>query len=256
MTTQNWQEPAAPGTENLAIQNSQTATGYTSTGSSSSMTAAKDEAKNVAKEGASAGKQVAGTAVEETKAVAQEAGAHAKNLVSELGSNLKDQAGTQQQRVAEGLRSLSEELRSMSQASENSGAASNLVDQAARRTGDVAGWFEARDPGSLLQEVTGFARKRPGAFLAIAAGAGLLAGRLTRGISGAHPDPQSSPQAGNPAASPRITPAPPAAEPTVGATGTSSQVTGDPFSDPWATEPTLPPGTPPVSTDPERRHAL
>ena len=55
MTTQNWQEPAEPGTENLAIQNSQTATGHASTGSSSTTTAAKDEAKNVAKEGASAG---------------------------------------------------------------------------------------------------------------------------------------------------------------------------------------------------------
>jgi hypothetical protein len=255
MTTQNWQDPAAPGTENLAIQNSQTATGYAPT-TQSATTAAKDEAKNVAKEGASAGKQVAGTAVEETKAVAQEAGNQAKNLVSELGSNLKDQAGAQQQRVAEGLRSLSEELRSMSRAAENSGAAANLVDQAAQRTGDVAGWFEARDPGSLLQEVKGFARNRPGAFLAVAAGAGLLAGRLTRGITGTQSDSQSSLRAAAPAPTPRTTPAPPAAEPTAGNSGTAAPVTGDPFSDPWDAEPTLPAGIPPVSTDPGRRHAL
>ncbi len=39
------------------------------------------------------------------------------------------------------------------------------------------------DPASLLDEAKSFARQRPGAFLLLAAGAGVLAGRLTRGLS-------------------------------------------------------------------------
>ena len=40
-----------------------------------------------------------------------------------------------------------------------------------------------RDPGALLDEVRSFARRKPGTYLAIALGAGVLAGRLTRGLT-------------------------------------------------------------------------
>ena len=36
-----------------------------------------------------------------------------------------------------------------------------------------------------MQELQAFARQRPGTFLLVAAGAGLLAGRLTRGVKDA-----------------------------------------------------------------------
>jgi hypothetical protein len=57
------------------------------------------------------------------------------------------------------------------------------VRQAAERSSAIASWLEARDPGSLLTEVKSFARQRPGAFLMLAAGAGVLAGRLSRSLA-------------------------------------------------------------------------
>src|SRR4029077_10670527 len=47
----------------------------------------------------------------------------------------------------------------------------------------AAGWLADRDPGALLDEVRSFARRKPGTYLAIALGAGVLAGRLTRGLT-------------------------------------------------------------------------
>ncbi|MFB0835856.1 hypothetical protein ACX8Z9_13945 [Arthrobacter halodurans] len=145
--------------------------------------AAKDEARQVGREGAETAKQVGQTAKEEAGKVAHEAKAHARNLVGELGTDLREQAGTQQQKVAEGIRALSDELRGMADNSAADGTASSLVDQAAHRAGDVAGWLESRDPGTLLEDVKDFARRKPGVFLAVAAGAGLVAGRLARGLA-------------------------------------------------------------------------
>ncbi|MFD1210664.1 hypothetical protein ACFQ36_01235 [Arthrobacter sp. GCM10027362] len=177
MTIQNRQDRATLEPETLAIPQTRPAAGP------SQASTAKVEAKGLARDGAGAAREVAETAVSEAGHVAQETGAQAKNLAARLGSDLKSQAGAQQQRVAEGLRSISGELRTMAQSSPAPGAATGLVEQAARRTAEVAGWLEARDPGSLLAEATGFARRRPGAFLAIAVGAGVLAGRLARGIT-------------------------------------------------------------------------
>ncbi|MCG2620840.1 hypothetical protein LVY72_02805 [Arthrobacter sp. I2-34] len=250
MTTQNWQEPATLGTENLAVQETEL------TGSPSAASTAKDEAKDVAREGAGATKHVAGTAAAEARNIAQETGTQAKNLADQFGTHLKDQAGAQQQKVAEGLRSISDELRNMAQGSQDYGPAASLVDQAARRTENVANWLEARDPGSLLAEVEDFGRRRPGAFLAIAAGAGLLAGRLTRGIAGVQSAGQPAPavRAPQPAA-------PVVEERTAGgfgapatAVGSQPTATGSgPFNDPSGDELTILPGAPLQATDPDRR---
>ncbi|WP_051479063.1 hypothetical protein, partial [Arthrobacter sp. H5] len=191
MSTQNWpQDPTEPADpvqsypETPIYQDTQS----TNTQTNSTTSTAKDQAKEVGHEGVDAAKNVAHTAGSEAKNVAHEAGAQAKNLLNELGSDLKSQAGAQQQKVSEGLRSISDELSSMAAKSEEDGTATQLVQQAAQRTGAAAGWLDGRDPGSLLDEVKGFARERPGTFLLVAAGAGLLAGRLTRGLTGAKSD--------------------------------------------------------------------
>ncbi len=61
--------------------------------------------------------------------------------------------------------------------------ATDLAQQAAEKAHQFAGWLEQRDPGSVLDEVRSFARQRPGAFLAIALGAGVVTGRLVRGLT-------------------------------------------------------------------------
>jgi hypothetical protein len=154
--------------------------------------AVKEEAGDVARTAADSAQNVAATAKTEAANVASEVKANAKDLLYQARSDLTHQAGTQQQKVADGLRSVSNELHKMAQASDQPGVASDLVRQAAERSSSVASWLDGRDPGSLLDEVKSFARRRPGAFLLLAAGAGVLAGRLGRSLSAGAPGPASS----------------------------------------------------------------
>lgn len=218
----------------------------------SAASAAGNEVQAIAGEGTAGARQTARTAATEARNVAHEAGNQARNLLGQLGSNLRDQAGTQQQRIAEGLRTISDELRSMAQKSAQSGPASDLVQQAARRTGSAADWFEARDPGSLLNEARGFARRRSGAFLALAAGAGLLAGRLTRSAEGPWQEPAGPRPSRAAVPSRTAVPSRPSRGTAAGpASGTASlPAAAGTSTEPFTSEPTIPPGTPPQSTDP------
>ena len=149
---------------------------------------AKQEAGDVAHQATDSAQHVAETAKAEAANVAGEVKANAKDLLYQAKTDLTDQAGAQQQKVAHGLHSISGELRTMADASEQPGVATDLIRQAADRSASVASWLEGRDPGSLLNEVKTFARQRPGTFLLLAAGAGILAGRLTRSLSEGAPE--------------------------------------------------------------------
>jgi ElaB/YqjD/DUF883 family membrane-anchored ribosome-binding protein len=143
---------------------------------------AADRAETVGHETKQAAGDVAATAGQEAKQVTREARDQARQLWSQTRRDLTDQAATQQTRVAGGLRELADQLGQMAGAAEQDGMARGLVDDAARRAGEAASWLDQRDPGSLLEETRSFARQRPGTFLAIAAGVGVLAGRLSRGL--------------------------------------------------------------------------
>jgi gas vesicle protein len=162
---------------------------------------AKEQAAAVTSSAKDAGQNVAGVAKDEAKNVATEATRQAKDILGQTRTEISQQAADQQQRVAGGLRSLGTELGSMAERSDESGVASDLAQQASAKANELADWLEQRDPGSLLNEVTSFARRRPGVFLAIAVGAGLAAGRLTRGLkdesSGSSDAPASTPATAN-----------------------------------------------------------
>jgi hypothetical protein len=172
-------------------------TGYTGTtdyrgNGSSKKDAAKEEAANVAGHAAGAAQNVAETAKSEAKNVAYEAKNSARDLLHQAKSDLTSQAGTQQTKAAEGIRTISSQLRTMADAPDQQGVASDLIRQAADRSESVATWLDNRDPGSLLGEVKSFARQRPGTFLLLAAGAGLLAGRLGRSLQAGAPDARTA----------------------------------------------------------------
>jgi hypothetical protein len=144
---------------------------------------AKDQAKSVASDAKQGGQQVAQTAREQTQEVASEARDQARQLYQQVRGEFGDQAANQHQRAASGLRTLGDELGSMARGSEQSGVASDLANQASERVNALAGWLESREPGDVLAEVTSFARRKPGTFLAAAAAVGFLGGRLTRGLA-------------------------------------------------------------------------
>lgn len=145
--------------------------------------AVKDDAKALAHEAGEAGHRVADVAKGETKAVAWETRRQARRLAGQAREELRSQAATQQARVASGLHGVGGQLSSMAERSDQPGMASDLVREAGDRVDRVAYWLDQRDPGSLLLEVKTFARRRPGVFLAIALGAGVVAGRLTRALA-------------------------------------------------------------------------
>lgn len=145
--------------------------------------AATHEASEVKDTAVQAGQQVAGTAKEQAQNVAAEAGQQTKQLWQQTVSELGTQASGQQQRLAGTLTSFSKELGSMASSSKESGLMTDLAHQASQRGGEIAHWLENREPKDVLEDVKSFARRRPFAFLAIATTAGVLAGRLTRGLA-------------------------------------------------------------------------
>jgi len=153
--------------------------------SGSAATGVKERASEAASQVGDAGRDVAQDAKEKARDVAHEAKDRARGLVDQTRTELADQARTQQERLAGGLRSLGDELRQMADGTEDPGYATDLVRRAGDATGQVAQWFEDREPSSVLHEVESFARRRPGTFLLLAAGAGLLVGRLVRGMKDA-----------------------------------------------------------------------
>ena len=126
---------------------------------------------------------VAGVAGEEAKGVAHDAKDAARGFLHETRAQLSDQASTQQRRAAGALRSTSDELAGLADGTATgSGAATNAVRAVGEQTRRVADWLEQREPADVVYEVRTFARRHTGAFLAIAVGVGLLAGRVTRAL--------------------------------------------------------------------------
>lgn len=161
-------------------------------GSASKKDAAKEEASKVAGQAAGGARNVVQAAKLEAGNVASEATSEAKDLLRQAKLGLGSQAGAQQQKAAEGIRTISSQLQAMADAPGQQGVASDLVRQAATRTSAVASWVEGADPGTLLNDMQSFARRKPGTFLLISAGAGLLAGRLVRGLQAGTPAPQAA----------------------------------------------------------------
>lgn len=159
---------------------------------------AKEEAGKVKDTAAEAGRHVAGTAKEEAKNVGAEAKQQARQLIDTSVSELKDQAKSQQQRAAGGVRTFGDDLRKMASGEGGGdGFAAQIANEVSDRVSTAAQWLEDREPADLLQEVQRFARRRPGTFIAIAGVAGLLAGRLAKGIIGEAKDERERQEMGS-----------------------------------------------------------
>jgi hypothetical protein len=211
---------------------------------------ALDEAKNVGQTAAQAGSQVAATATDQAKEVVHETQRQAKDLLEQARSQLKEQTVAQQQKAAQGLTSLAEDLRGLADGSSSGapGPARDLLQQASGMVENFASKLQNREPAELLDEVRNFARRKPGMFLLGAAAAGVLAGRMTSGVKAAHSDSSPSGYDGGPSTGVNyVDPAPVYVEETfVEATYTPSNPTGTPTGTPGGTP--LPP--PPYGTVP------
>ena len=155
----------------------------------------KSQAADLSHSSIQTGKHVADVAREQASGVAVEAGRQGRDLLHQAQGQLEEQAAQGQQRLANQLFSLSDELRSMADASDQGGMAASLASQAASRARNAGQWLDDRKPSQVADEIQSFARRRPAVFLALAVGAGLVAGRLTRGLKDANSDNSAAPAA-------------------------------------------------------------
>lgn len=131
-----------------------------------------------AKEAAS---KVTGDAADQAKAVAGEARQQVRNVVSQAGDELRHQAQAQNSRAASGLQTLSGQLSALAEGrTEESGPLAGYLDEAQTKVREIAQRLESGGPEGVVDDVTRFARRRPGLFLLGAIGVGFAVGRLVR----------------------------------------------------------------------------
>ncbi|MET9469029.1 hypothetical protein ABZY44_30385 [Streptomyces sp. NPDC006544] len=129
--------------------------------------------------------EVGGTAKEQASKVVGEASAQARDLVGELRTQLTGQAQAQTQRLAENVRRLSQELSELGENGKPDSTMADVARQIADGGHQVAAHIEKRGPDGLVSDLQGFARRRPGVFLAGAALAGFVVARAGKGVSAA-----------------------------------------------------------------------
>ena len=194
--TQDTGEPGGPYFEGTTTGDGTSAAGGSTTDT------AKEQAGQVAQDAKESGKHVAGTAADEGKQVLAEGRRQVKDLTAQAGQQVDEQTRVQKDKATAGLRDLADELHAIASGTGGqSGIATDLAQQAATRVHDVAGWLESRNPGEIVDELRGIARRRPGAFLLGAVAAGVVAGRLTRGAVDAARSDDDAPTAGGQAPS-------------------------------------------------------
>lgn len=178
-------------------------------------TTAKRETKKVASTATDQAKRVRGTAVGQTKVVARtadqdvrqlagtvrdqadqvkgELAGQARELLSDTRFHLQAQADVQARRLASALFQIGTQAVALAAGRpQESGPLADYAEQAASWLDTCAAEIEERGLEGIAADVTGFARQRPGVFLAGAAVVGFGVGRLVRSgaVSGGGTDGQ------------------------------------------------------------------
>lgn len=150
---------------------------------------AQHQAQQVAQDAKAQAKDLGQTAQREAGQLKDEAVQQVKSLAGTVQGQVGDQAVSQQERVAGQVRSYTDDLhRLVSGEQPQSDAVRQAVTAVADRAESLTQRLETASPADLLDDVRGFAARKPGTFLALALGAGLVAGRLTRGLRDADQD--------------------------------------------------------------------
>ena len=140
-----------------------------------------ERGKQVASQAGDAVRTVGAEATDQAKAVVSQARDEVQRLVGQSRDELQMHAREQGDRAAQGLRSLSQQIDALASGRpEQAGSLTTYLYDAQDRVSRVAQRLESGGPQAVLDDVARFARRRPGMFLALAAGAGFLAGRLAR----------------------------------------------------------------------------
>lgn len=166
--------------------------GATQQAAGQTATTAKDEAAQVGQVAASAASDVAGTAKQQASQVAGEAVNQLRSLTDDARNQASQQANQATEQLSTKVRSFAGELRDLGQGKGDANSTvAGLVQQLADRGEQLADQISSRGPGGLVQDLRGFAARKPGTFLLGALAAGVVTGRLVKGAT-ADSGPSSS----------------------------------------------------------------
>ncbi|MCI0386380.1 hypothetical protein [Streptomyces sp. CNQ085] len=141
---------------------------------------AKQETRATADRAKEAAGTVAGSARGQARNVTGEARDQAVNVAGHLRERATQEADTQTRRTAGTIRQWADDLSGMAENTRSDSPVRNLAAQAADGGRRAADTLEERGVGGLVEGVESFARRRPGAFLAGAALAGFVIGRMAK----------------------------------------------------------------------------
>lgn len=144
-----------------------------------------DKAAQVKDVAAQRAGDVAGVTKDELSKLVSEARGQVQTLWDQAAGQLREQAGTGQRQLAEIVHGLASELGELASKAESQGPITSLLKQAAHQSGQFSHWLSEAHTDDVLTEVRRFARRRPAVFLAGATLAGIVAGRLGRGLMAA-----------------------------------------------------------------------
>ncbi|MCW2777233.1 MAG: hypothetical protein JWN17_958 [Frankiales bacterium] len=139
---------------------------------------AKDQAVSVAQTATSAAGEVTGTAKEQAGNVVGETLAQAKDLTGQVKEQAAQQVSSQTEKATTALRDVAKQLSE----GDTSGVVGTVLSEVGTRVQTLADALEQKGPQGLLEDVRRYARSNPGTFLLGAALAGLVTGRLVKGL--------------------------------------------------------------------------
>lgn len=140
---------------------------------------AKEQAASVAHTATSAASDVTGTAKEQVGNVVGETVQQARDLSGQV----KEQVGTQVTAQAEKLSGSLRQIGAQISEGDTSGVVGQVLGEVGQRVQALADRLEQTGPQGLLEEVRAYARRSPGMFLLGAGLAGLVTGRLVKGMT-------------------------------------------------------------------------
>ncbi|MCU1691589.1 MAG: hypothetical protein JWM64_680 [Frankiales bacterium] len=139
---------------------------------------AKEQAASVAHTATSAAGEVTGTAKEQVGNVVGETVAQAKDLTGQVKEQAAQQVSSQTEKATTALRDVAKQLSE----GDTSGLVGQVLGEVGTRVQTLADALEQKGPQGVLEDVRRYARRSPGTFLLGAALAGLVAGRLAKGL--------------------------------------------------------------------------
>jgi hypothetical protein len=157
---------------------------------------AGEEASNVTQTASEGVREVADEMRTQAKAVAGEARQQFDDLVGQAREEFRQQAQQRNDRAAEQLRTLSARITALADGRpEDAGPLAGYLGEAEDRIRRLATRLEERGPQGVMEDLTGYARRRPGVYLAAAVGLGFVIGRAVRaGTSAAQQSADSTTQ--------------------------------------------------------------